>query len=149
VQRALLNVGIACFIIAMVIEWILNNKFAIVFVIPLIYLISLRGRMGGKIDLKDVRAELVLLEDTLSLTYSGVTSEKGRFLDRRYVIERNAIRNVLQERDKGKITLLFDGTVNTMEPTGRIVCSQRVSRNTLPLFLPDELYGEVITWLGL
>lgn len=147
-QRVLLNVGIGCLIIAMVIELILNNRFALAFVLPLAYLISLRGRAGGKAGVRDVRTELVLSKDTLSLTYFGSVMEKGRLLDRQYLIEKDKIRNIVQERDKGRVTLLFNGTVNIRE-SGRIISSQRISGKAIPLFLPAERYDDVMTWLGL
>lgn len=147
-QHILLNVGIACTIIAMVIEWILNNKFALVFAVPLAYLISLRGRMGGKADFRDVRTELVLLDDTVLLTYFGSILEKGRLLDQQYFIEKDQIKTITQERDRGKITLLFDGTVNIRELSGKVVRSRHLSGEAIPLSLPAELYGEVIAWLG-
>lgn len=147
-QRILLNAGIACIIIAMVIELVLNNKFAPVFAVPLAYLISLRGKVGGKVGFRDVRTELMLSEDTFSLIYFGSVMEKGHLLDRQYFIEKNKIRNITQERDKGVVTLLFDGTINTRESSGRIVRSWHVSGEVLPLFLPAERYGEVIAWFG-
>ena len=149
VQRVLLNLGIVCIIIAMVIELMLSNKFAFAFAVPLVYLLSLRGQMGGETGFRDVCTELILSGDTFSLTYSGSIMKKGRLLDQQYLIERDQIRDVTQEREKGKITLLFDGIVKTRESSGRTVRSQRISGGTVPLFLPAEVYGEVIAWLGL
>ena len=75
-QRILLNIGIACIVIAMVMELNLNNKFALVFAVMLAYLISLRGRMDGRAGFRDAHTELVLSEN-ISLIYLGSVMEKG------------------------------------------------------------------------
>lgn len=146
-QRILLNAGIVCIIIAMVIELILNNKFALVFVVPLIYLISLRCKMPGKAGFRDVRTELVLSEDTFALTFFSSIMENGQYFDRQYLIKKNKIKIMTQERKKGRVTLLFEGIVNTKDFSSGIIRSQHVSGEVLPLFLPVEQYGEIIAWL--
>lgn len=147
-QRILLNVGIVCIIIAMVIELILNNKFAFVFVVPLVYLISLRCKMPGEAGFRDVRTELVLSRDTFALTFFSSIMENGHCFDRQYLIKKGKIKIMTQEHKKGRVTLLLDGIVNIKDSSSEIIRSQHVSGEVLPLFLPVEQYDEIIAWLG-
>ena len=86
-KRVMLTIGIVCLLFALVVEIIIGNKSAWLFVIPLIYLVSLRKQISRKKIILDVPMSVTINETDIEIVFNntirnktGVFSEKYNFI---------------------------------------------------------------------
>lgn len=93
--RTMTMLGIACLLIALAGELLVNNTYALVLVIPLIYLIHLWRQMSGRKRRADIRTRVILSDARIEVTYCGLITGKGE-LTKQYRISRYGVRKVKQ-----------------------------------------------------
>ena len=85
-KRVMLTIGIVCLLFALIIEIAINNKSAWLFVVPLIYLFSLRNQISKKKIILDVPMSVTFYETAIEIVFNntirnktGIFSEKYKF----------------------------------------------------------------------
>lgn len=145
--RVLSAVGIVCLVIALVCELLLKNAFAVVLVVPLLYLIRLRRQKSSRRRSVDIRTRLVLYGDRVEVTYyDGLITPKG-FLTKQYIIPRSTVKNMVCWQDQNLLELAFDGEVRILGTDGKQIRSRKVRQEQLLLYLPLEAYVSVCAML--
>lgn len=147
-SQVLTNIGIVCLLIALMCEFMINNIYALVLVVPLIYLVHLRRQMSGRRHLMDVYTRLTLFPDRAEVTYhGGYLTGKGT-LTKQYIIPREGVRQLKCVPEERTLSLIFDGKINLFTPEGVLLRSRWVSREPLELSLPPEAFSTVVDHLG-
>lgn len=145
--KAMTTLGIVCLLIALVGELLVNNIFALVFVIPLLYLIYLRQQMRGRKRPVDIRTRVTLSADRIEVTYYGSLITIKGVLTQQYSIPRRGVRKLKQQPEENTLAVVFDGDVHIFDTGGNLLQARRVKGVPLTLRLPPEAYGEVLSAL--
>lgn len=136
----LLTVGIICFVIAFILELSIGNKCAFAFVVPLLYLLRLRGQLSEKRWVKDTKVELSIFEDRVEFVlFSVETTRKGSF-SKGYLIPKSDIKDYCTDIQNGNISIRFDGRMEWLDESGqRIGSGNAVYDQILELMVPRDV----------
>lgn len=145
--RTMTTLGIVCLLIALVGELLVNNTFALVFVIPLLYLIHLRRQMRGRKRPVDIRTRVTLFADRIEVIYYGSLITRKGVLTQQYSIPRHEVRELKQQPEENTLAVVFDGDLHIFDTGGNLLQARRVKGVPLDLRLPAEAYGEVLAVL--
>ena len=145
--RIMTTLGIVCLLIALVGELLVNNTFALVFVIPLLYLIHLRRQMRGRKRPVDIRTRVTLFADRIEVIYYGSLITRKGVLTQQYSIPRHGVRELEQQPEENTLAVVFDGDLHIFDTGGNLLQARRVKGVPLDLRLPAEAYGEVLAVL--
>ena len=146
-RRAWTTAGIICLLIALVCELLINNTYALVLAVPLLYLLRLRRQMGGMRRPMDIRTGLALFDGRVEITYHDCLFTRRGTLTKRYVISRDGVRRAERRREQDVLDLVFDGDIQIFGPDGKPLQSRRVRNEHLTLRLPPEACGSVCSLL--
>lgn len=84
-KRIMLTVGIICLLFAMVVEFVIGNKGACFFIIPLIYLFGLRNQIVRKKIILDVPMSVTINESDVEIIfYNTIRNKPGAFSEKYY-----------------------------------------------------------------
>lgn len=86
-KRILISIGIVCLFVAMIIDFAIGNKSAWWFVIPLIYMISLRSQVSRKKLILDVPVTVVINTEFMSVKFSNTIRSKRGVYSEKYIFD--------------------------------------------------------------
>lgn len=139
-----LTVGIICLLIAMILELMLNQKFAAVFVVPILYLIGLRAHAGGKASVRDVELEMNFEADKLTLLYKNTVLSKKSVYSRLYTCPYNRITRFTYGDTDNIVYLIADMNMEIIDNAGHIIKSKKCKNQNVELFIPEYCIENVL-----
>lgn len=134
--------------LAFIIELLLGNRFAIVFVVPTLYLCYLRGQTGGRTILKDTKTVIVSLQTKIEITFLDVETTRKGYLSWRYIVSRKSIHSCDYDRENSMIHLVFDGQKGKIDKAGNCTATKTVQGEQLVLHIPKEMFDSICTALS-
>lgn len=82
-KRVMLTIGIVCLLFAMIIEFMISSKGAWLFIVPLVYLFSLRSQISKKKIIIDIPINISIKQETLEIVFNNTIRNKtGNFSER-------------------------------------------------------------------
>lgn len=142
-----MTLSIVCLLIALVGELLMNSTFALVFVVPLLYLIHLRQQMRGRKCPVNIRTRVILFAGRIeAICYGSLITRKGT-LTQQYGISQHEVRKLKQQAEGDTLAVVFDGDLRIFYTNGKLLQTNRVKGASLALRLPEEAYGEVLAVL--
>ncbi len=134
--------------LAFIIELSLGNRFALIFVVPTLYLRYLRGQTGGRIILKDTKTVILLLKSKIEITFFDVEATRKGYLSWRYIVSRKSIHSCDCDRERYMIHLFFDGQIGKIDMSGKCTATKTVQGEQLVLHIPKEMFDSICTALS-
>lgn len=143
-HRAWLSVGIICLFIAMAIELIINQKFGLVFIVPIIYLINLRSHTSGKTTVKDVEVEMDFNHNELTLLYKNTILSKKAIYSQLFICPYNRVAHMEYNKANNTIYLVADMDMEIIDESNNVIRSKKINNKRIDLFIPDYCFEKVL-----
>lgn len=146
-HRAWLSVGIACLFVAMVLELIINQRFGLIFIVPLIYLINLKAHTSGKTTVKDVEVEMNFKHNELTLFYKNTILLKKTIYSQLLICPYSQIRDIKYNKTNNTVSLLADVDMKMIDESNNVFRSKKINNKRIDLFIPDYCFEKVLNFL--
>lgn len=146
-HRAWLSVGIICLFIAMAIELIINQKFGLIFIVPIIYLINLRSHTSGKTTVKDVEVEMNFNHNELALLYKNTILSKKAIYSQLFICPYNRVAHMEYNKANNTIYLVADMDMKIIDESNNVIRSKKTNNKRIDLFIPDYCFEKVLNSL--
>ena len=146
-HKTWLSVGIICLFIAMVLELIINQKFGLVFIVPIIYLINLRAHTSGKTTVKDVEIEMNFEHNELTLLYKNTILSKKTIYSQLFICPYNRVSNMEYNKANNTVYLLADVDMKIIDESHNVIRSKKIDNRRIDIFIPDYCFEQVLNSL--
>lgn len=108
-KRIFLTVGLIVFFIALVIELFLKNYAFLVIIIPVLYLLSLRMKMGKKYLTKEVCVRIRSDAQKIIITVFNCIYAQGQLSNKEYVIAKEDSLELTYQKAQARLFFKFKG----------------------------------------
>lgn len=144
-KRGVLTVGIVCFLFAMVIEVILENKSAWVFVVPLMYLVGLRNQVSKKRIILDVPMSVTINKDNAEIVFNNTIRNKTGVFSEKYIFKFADVEKCIYLKKYRELQILTDCQYYKISDSSSETGKTRIRKIRFKLSkdIEHELLGEL------
>ena len=135
-------VGIICLFIAMILELLINQIFGFVFIVPLIYLISLYSHSSGSEVIQEVEIEMTFFGNNFSILFKDTVKRKDEVLSELYVINYSDVKQLTFNNNM--ICFQADAEFCLISKENDMEKKKFEEHKLFNIFVPDHVY-ELVT----
>lgn len=144
-KKTWLTIGVLCLFIAMILEFIIGQKFAIIFIVPLIYLLKARSQAGTRKSFGDVSVRMCFNEKDLNIIIHDVIIKKREKYKKQYKFSYTQINTVTFDKKTNILRVSGSGFVNIVTESDAIKHSNKINNDTIALYIPDNISNTILT----
>lgn len=147
-KNVLINIGILAFIVAFILELAIGQKFGVVFIIPMLYLIKLRKQFSNKRMFADVPVIVEIKGYSVVIVFKNIYYTKKRVLSQKYTMNTGDILDIKYSKPKNILSFHYNGLCQMIDGLEGIHSSNMRQSEILSLYIPNNVRNDLIEALN-
>lgn len=143
-KKLLIDIGIVSLFVALALELVIGQKFGVIFIIPLLYLVKSRNQFSSNKMFCDVPVLLVIDEEYLSIQYQNVYYDKKKTLSLKYIIYFKDVSDIFFYEKRSSIFIHYKGKMQMIDETGNVHSAKNNKKEILEIYIPPNIQKEII-----
>lgn len=136
IKKACLTIGLVTLVVAIILDFIINNYNIIILLIPGLYLFNIRVKMGKSIIYKDVEISIEIEELEVRIIQENIISHKDKTYSVKYVFNKNMLQE-LSYLDDALLSFKFNGEYALIE-NDKVVKTKQLEKYKLSFYVSQE-----------
>lgn len=136
IKKTSLTIGLVTLVVSIILEFIINNYYMIALLIPGLYLLNLRTKMGGSSIYKDVKIIIQVEDLVISILQENIISHKDKIYSVKYMFNKNMLKE-LSYSSNALLSFIFNGKYELIL-NDNIVETKQLEKYNLSFYTSEE-----------
>lgn len=136
IKKSSLTIGLVTLVVAIILEFIINNYYMITLLIPGLYLFNLRIKMGKSSIYKDVKISIQVEDLVISIIQENIISHKDKIYSVKYMFNKNMLKE-LSYSSNARLSFIFNGQYELIL-NDNIVETKQLEKYNLSFYASEE-----------